>query len=156
MSDMNLLENHFYCNRVFKDRNQLFQFAFQQLFAEGYVKETYLQALSVREKEYPTGIETAFNFAMPHAELENVNESTFMVFTLKEPVSFNSMVQPEKSIDVTVVILLVLKEKSEHLSFLTKVMAIFQKDKEVEAILKKDEKSQYEFFKSQFAIEENV
>ena len=156
MSEMILKKEHFYSNQKHENREQLFEFAYQQLLSEGYVKQSFLEALVTREKQFPTGIETTINFAIPHAELENVNDSTFMVFTLDKPIGFNSMIQPEKQIGVSVVILLVLKEKKEHLSFLTKVMSIFQKSDEVIEILKQDSQKQYEFFKRQFELEENV
>lgn len=154
MGQLLLQREHFITGKHFSNSSELFKYASDILSEEGYVTNNYYEALVKRESEFPTGIETEVNFALAHAELENVIKSTFMVFVLDEPVVFNNMVNPTEKLDVNVVILLVLKEKSEHLDFLTKVMSIFQKGKEVKEMLSLDSDSQYQFFYKQFVGEE--
>lgn len=149
---MRLLKEHFISSKKFQNSDELFRFASEILYKEGFVTEDYYKALVKRESEYPTGIKTDINFAIPHAELENVLKSTFMVFVLNEPVRFNNMIDPAESIGVKIVILLVLKGKSEHLEFLTKVTSLFKKTDEIKEVLGKDSQAQYDYFASQLKV----
>ena len=62
MSEMILKKEHFYSNQKYENREQLFEFAYQQLLSEGYIKQSFLEALVTREKQFPTGIETTINY----------------------------------------------------------------------------------------------
>ena len=149
---MELIREHFISNKTFQNSDELFAYAAKLLYEEGYVTADYDKALIKRESEFPTGIKTEINFAIPHAELENVLKSTFMVFVLEKPVEFKSMVDPTELINVKVVILLVLKEKKEHLEFLTKVTSLFKKTDEIKEVLGKDSQKQFEYFARELKV----
>lgn len=68
-----------------KDRESLYFQIAQKLNNYGFVKDSYFNALSKREDEFPTGLKTNFlPIALPHANPENVNQAFIAVVkTLK-------------------------------------------------------------------------
>ena len=59
----------------------------------GYAKESYVQALKDREKDYPTGLDVdGIGVAILHTSVEHVLKSGVAIATLKEPVTLNWMV----------------------------------------------------------------
>lgn len=66
-------------------------FMTEQLSAEGYVKESYMQAVLDREREVPTDYRNGT--AIPHAGSEHVNKSIISIMRLKEPIFWNTEVK---------------------------------------------------------------
>ena len=59
---------------------------------QGFVKDTYKDAILAREKEYPTGLpSTSPVVAIPHADNNLVNTTSIAVAALKSPVKFHNM-----------------------------------------------------------------
>lgn len=62
------------------DRKSLYFQIAQKLNNYGIVKDSYYNALSKREDEFPTGLKTNFlPIALPHANPENVNQAFIAV-----------------------------------------------------------------------------
>ena len=60
------------------------------------VKDTYIDAVIAREEELPTGLAIGdFYVAIPHTDSNHVNKSSIAIATLKSPVVFSEMVNPE-------------------------------------------------------------
>src|SRR5271169_503169 len=57
------------------------------LYNNGFVKETYVQAVIDREQIYPTGLQTSeLGFAIPHTNTEHVSRPAVAIATLEQPV----------------------------------------------------------------------
>ena len=57
-----------------------------RLFQAGYVRESYLQAVLDRERQFPTGLRTAeVAVALPHTEKEHVLKPAVAVAILAHP-----------------------------------------------------------------------
>jgi len=113
------------------------------LLSEGYVKETYVDAVLERERILPTGlIIDGINVAIPHTDSTHVNETMISLATLNKIVKFNSMTDPEKEVDVNIVFLLAVKDPKEQVNALRKLMAIF-KNKEILTNMKNAKDSQH-------------
>lgn len=98
------------------------------LLDKGYVKETYPKAVSEREKTFPTGLPSkGVGVAIPHTDIEHVNKPAIAIGTLKQPVSFKMMGNPEENVDVEVVFMLAIKDPKLQLEMLQNLMAIIQK-----------------------------
>ena len=53
------------------------------LTSEGYTKDSYVEALAAREKEYPTGLDIdGIGVAIPHTAVTHVNKAATAVAVL--------------------------------------------------------------------------
>ncbi|KAF0224155.1 MAG: PTS system galactitol-specific IIA component [Erysipelotrichaceae bacterium] len=101
----------------------------KKLHAEGYVKDTFIQAILDREAEFSTGLPGfGRGVAIPHADPCFVNTSVLAVATLKNPVQFRMMGNHDELIDVEVMFMLALKESHSHMSVLQSLMDVIQNE----------------------------
>ncbi|MDY3974302.1 PTS sugar transporter subunit IIA [uncultured Veillonella sp.] len=111
----------------------------EQLYEQGRVKEGYLTRIIEREAEYPTGLLCgAINVAVPHTEVELVNQKTLGIAVLKKPVQFHRMDAPEELVDVSVLFMFALTEAHAHVEMLQKVFEFIQGEGNLEALTKAD------------------
>ena len=101
------------------------------LTREGYAKETYVDALIEREKEYPTGLDVdGYGVAIPHTPVEHVNKTAIAVAILKDPVEFTAMGTDDEFVQVKIVMMLAIAgkpgEHGAHIDELQRIMAILQ------------------------------
>ncbi|CCQ95104.1 conserved hypothetical protein [[Clostridium] ultunense Esp] len=105
------------------------------LYTKGYVKDTFIDAVIEREKEYPTGIQGAeFNIAIPHVDNCHVKKPGIAIGVLKENVLFSRMDDPNKELDVKVIFLLAIKTPEYHLEALKEIMNLVQNAKAMNEI----------------------
>lgn len=150
INNIQLLRDHFYYNQHFQSKEELFETLSKQLINEGYVKSGYYDALISREQNFPTGIESKINLAIPHADPQKVNKSTFVIVTLAEPINFASMVEPEKILEVQMVILLVLTDGKDQIAFLKRIPDLAGDNEILSDVLNKEYEEQFTFFKEFF------
>ncbi len=102
-----------------------------RLYHFGAVEEGYKQATLDREAQHPTGLPTQpFGIAFPHAEADGVLQSSLAVATLKEPVTFFNMGDPEEELEVEIIFLLANREPEEQIQALRRLAMVFgQPDK---------------------------
>ena len=95
------------------------------LYELGCVKDNFVEATLAREVKDPTGLvlEGDINAAIPHVEPEYVRKSAMGFATLKKPVVFHQMDEPDQEIPVQLVIMLAV-EKKEHVFMLQQVSEI--------------------------------
>lgn len=99
----------------------------KKLISEGYVKSSYLNAILQREKEYPTGLPTnGVGVAIPHTDIEHVIKPGIAVATLKNPVRFNVMGNPDEEVDVKLIFMLAITEPKGQIDLLKKLVSVFQ------------------------------
>jgi PTS system galactitol-specific IIA component len=99
------------------------------LSEHGFVKDSYVPAVLVREKIYPTGLPLgAINVAIPHTDTGHVNHPAIAMATLAKPVLFGNMGEPGGELEVRVVFLLAMKDPRAQLGILQNLVAIFQDD----------------------------
>src|SRR5690554_3339187 len=93
---------------------------------QGFVHDSYTEAIIKREKEFPTAIPTAsMGIAIPHTDAEHVKKAGISIATLKEPVTFKNMGTGE-DMDVEIIFMLAVKDPNEQLNMLQRLMTIFQ------------------------------
>lgn len=97
----------------------------------GYCKDTYKEALKVREAEYPTGLDIdGIGVAIPHTDVSHVNKQGTAIAVLKNPVTFVQMGSDDETTEVRLVFMLAVKEPSTQIDKLQAILGIIQ-DKEV-------------------------
>lgn len=97
---------------------------------KSYVKDSYIDAVIAREEELPTGLNIDnFYVAIPHTDSNHVNKSNIAIATLKSPVEFREMINPDGKINVELVFLLAVKDPKEQVTLLKSLMSVFQNKK---------------------------
>lgn len=97
-----------------KNRQDLFSQVATVLKREGYVEDTYLDALNKREDEFPTGVITEYlPIALPHANPVNVKKPFIAVVQLNNPVHVLQMGLNEDEETQTFFFLGVVKETQD-------------------------------------------
>lgn len=112
-----------------KNNEELLSKLSDELYKQGYVKESFKQAILDREKNYPTGLPTpGIKVALPHAKSKYVNKSAILVATLQRPVEFKEMGSRIENIDVELVFMLAVKDPSQQVKVLQKLINFFSKE----------------------------
>lgn len=110
-----------------KDREDALTQVANNLYAQGCVKETYKDAVIARERVFATGLPTVGGgVAIPHTDVEHVNEAAISVARLSEPVEFVVMGDDTETVQVDLIFMLAMKEAHSQIDLLMKVMQILQ------------------------------
>ncbi len=107
------------------------------LYNQGFVKDTYIDAVLEREKVFPTGIETKVTgIAIPHTDSIHVSRSAIAIATLHTPITFEAMGYPGKVVDnVEIVMLLALKDPKKVMDVIRLIMGIFTSESTLNSLL---------------------
>ncbi|NLN98083.1 MAG: PTS sugar transporter subunit IIA [Eubacteriaceae bacterium] len=101
----------------------------QTLYKEGFVEETYEQAVVDREKVFPTGLPILpYGVAIPHTDSIHVKKRGLAVGILKEKASFTLMSSDTEQIEASIVFMLAIKDQTEQVDFLSALIALCQND----------------------------
>ena len=104
------------------------------LYKQGYVKETFFEALVEREKNFATGLPgEGVNVAIPHADSHHVNENAIAVGVCKKAVEFKMMGNHDETLNVEILFMLALKDGYAHVNVLSQLIGVIQD----EALLQK-------------------
>jgi galactitol PTS system EIIA component len=99
----------------------------KNLVDKGLVKESFVPAILKRESEFATGLPTAgVSVAIPHTDVEHVNQKTISVAVLKKPVDFVIMGDDSETTPVQIIFMLAMDEAHSQLTLLQKLMQVFQ------------------------------
>lgn len=132
-----------FCNLKCKNRKELFAYLTEKLVQKGIAKDSFLEGLEKREKEFPTGINTNhINVAIPHTNIEHVKKAAILVATLEKPVKFFQMDKPDQTIDVDIVFLLAINDPDQQVHLLTNMVSIFENKKLLEELKNSDLKGE--------------
>jgi len=94
----------------------------------GYVKDNFIEAALEREANMPTGLPLGgeYNAAIPHVDIEYVNQSALGLATFKEDVVFYNMVDSDEVVPCRLVIMLALDTPKSQIEMLQSVAAVLQ------------------------------
>lgn len=111
----------------------------QSFVKYGAVKESFVEAVMEREKNYPTGLPAvAYDIAIPHTVSKHVIEPAMAVGVLKKPVEFHQMGSPEIILHPQVLFMLAISDPKEQLTLLRRIMKLLQNKELLEAVKKAD------------------
>ena len=123
------------CDMQASSDTEVFEKAAALLRARNLVKDSFLEAICERERNFPTGVPVGeVNVAIPHVESRHVNGSAVLAITLRDLVPFSSMVDREQKIGVGLVFILVLQHGKMHLTMLQNLMKIVQSPEIISAL----------------------
>lgn len=109
------------------DRFALFKTLEEALSAQGYIKSTWYDGITTREKNYPTGLafETV-SVAIPHVDPEHLLKPYIAVVKPREPVAFEAMADPGSEVRAQLVVNLGLTAHAEdQVAVLQALMNVF-------------------------------
>lgn len=107
------------------------------LCQNGFVKSTFKDAVIEREKEFATGLPTHLcSVAIPHTDVEHINNRTIGVAILEKEVPFVEMETLDQQTDVKIVFMLAMDKVDDQLKLLQQLMQIFQSEEKLEQILR--------------------
>jgi galactitol PTS system EIIA component len=103
----------------------------------GLVKDGFVEATLRREADMPTGLPLGgeINAAIPHVDIEYVNQSSLALATLAAPVVFYNMVEPDEAVPVRLVIMLALDQPKSQIEMLQQVSALLQQPELVDRLM---------------------
>lgn len=106
---------------------EVLAFLANELYRRGYVKEDYIEAIQLRESEYPTGLpSTQPGVAIPHANFDLVNQTTLAIATLETAVGFRNMEDNQVILPTKIVIMMAIGEPHGQVEMLQKIVSIIQ------------------------------
>ncbi len=109
----------------------------RHLHAKGIVKESYIPAVKQREVEFCTGLAfETMGVALPHTDSIHVNQQAIAIGILKKPVTFHHMGMPDVDVDVELMFMLAIQKPDAQITFLGKMMEVFQLDGCLEQVKK--------------------
>ncbi|HUV16440.1 MAG TPA: PTS sugar transporter subunit IIA [Pelolinea sp.] len=105
------------------------------LFDNGYVEDTFTQAVLEREIVYPTGLKARVTgVAVPHTDTEHVIRPAVAIATLKDPIIFHGMGAPDTEVEVDIVLMLAIHDPKEVVNVLRKVIFVIEDDEALQKI----------------------
>lgn len=119
------------------DSTEVIQKLGDRLRELGYVKDDFVEATLAREASMPTGLPLggSVNAAIPHVDIAYVNRPALALATLKKPVIFRNMVEPEQEVPVQLVIMLALEQPKSQIEMLQQVALILQRPDVVDRLM---------------------
>ena len=116
-----------------KDRFEFFNKMSEILVEKGYVKDTWLDAILTREKNYPTGLQFEhIAVALPHVDPENLIKPYIAVIKPKEPIVFEGMAGIGGDVPAELIVNLGLLAHAEgQVAVLQALMSVFMDEASV-------------------------
>lgn len=112
------------------------------LYQNGFVKSTFKDAVIQREEEFATGLPTHLcSVAIPHTDVEHINNRTIGVAILEKEVPFVEMGTLDQQTDVKIVFMLAMDKVDDQLKLLQQLMQIFQSEEKLEQILRTNDRA---------------
>ena len=95
---------------------------------QGLVKDNFVDAALEREANMPTGLPLGgdYNAAIPHVDIEYVNQSALGLATLKDDVVFYNMVENDVEVPCRLIIMLALDQPKSQIEMLQSVAGVLQ------------------------------
>ncbi len=107
------------------------------LHQKGLVKESFIEAIQEREKNYPSGLPMeGHKIAIPHTDAEHVVQSVLLFARLRQPLEFSVMGDPAQKIPVRLISMFALKEKKLIGDLLETLITSYQEDATLDALIK--------------------
>ena len=113
---------------------ELYAVIAERLLELGYVYSDYLTGITLRERNFPTGLITQhLNIALPHSDTEYVKKPFIYIVRLKQPVIVRQMGDNQEML-VKDIFFLGIKEPTKQVGLLQLLITLFQEEAFMEAL----------------------
>ncbi|MFV0241478.1 MAG: PTS sugar transporter subunit IIA [Lacrimispora sphenoides] len=127
------------------DQTEVFKRMADILFKKGFVKETYLESLKVREESYPTALPIKpYSVAIPHTDISQIIRPFIAPIRLKKSVEWREMANNDEVHQVRFIFMLGFLKSDEHIDLLQILVESFQNEELMERL--KNAKTADEYF----------
>ncbi len=138
-----------------KNQNDYFKKISERLQSLGYVRDTFLNAILIREENFPTALPLKpYIVAIPHVEPEHVIKPFIAVSRLKSSVEWREMAANENILSTKFVFMLGFLEYTDHVNLLQVLIENFQKHDLMDKLLNANDKD--EFMKALMEIDYSI
>ncbi|MEL7658683.1 MAG: PTS sugar transporter subunit IIA [Bacillota bacterium] len=128
-NDLTIDEKIILVKESVKDKEEIIRKLGGLIFDNGFVKDTYTQAVYDRELVYPTGLKARVTgVAVPHTDTQHVIKPAVAIATLKSPIIFNGMGAPDTEVSVDIVLMLAIHDPKLVVNVLRKVIFVIEDD----------------------------
>ncbi len=98
-----------------------------ELYSRGYVRPGYIDAVKLREKEFATGLPLGdICVALPHTDSVHVEQGVICLGIPEKPVTFAEMGSENGKVAASLIFMLAIKHKEEHMEVLSRLMELLQ------------------------------
>ena len=119
----------------FSSKENLFQEVGKKLYEMGYVKDSFANALSEREKNFPTGLATEpFQVAIPHTDSIHVEKEAIACIRLLNPIKFRDVGDDQNEVDAEFVFVLCILEPEKQIDILKALVENLSNDEIMRSI----------------------
>lgn len=134
-------EKNFLVMKLNKDsKEEVLRSMASQMESEGFVKDTYAQAVCDREVVFPTGLPTkGVGVAIPHTDSIHVNKKAISLGILEKPVEFTVMGTEDETVEVGLVFMLAIINPDEQVEMLQKLIGICQDEETLMTLKNSDD-----------------
>jgi galactitol PTS system EIIA component len=127
----------------FSSAEDVIRYIGEEMHKNGYVKDSYIEAVIAREKVYPTGLPGCeLSIAIPHTDREHVNKTVIAVGIMENPVEFAMMGNPEEVLKCEIVMCLAISDSKNQIDLLKKLMGVIQDGELLGKIRHSEDKNQ--------------
>ncbi|KMY49736.1 PTS sugar transporter subunit IIA [Peribacillus loiseleuriae] len=130
-------DNLVFLDKEYKDFEDVLSHVMKTLINENYAEKDFEEALLIREKEFPTGLQLdGYAVAIPHGGSQYVKQDFISMVTLKNPIFMNRMDNPEESLAIDILFIIGFGKSDTHLQCLKQLMGLIQDPKVIEDLRK--------------------
>lgn len=111
-----------------ESQEEIFRTVANDLLEKDLVTDDFLENLLERENNFPTGIDLSVidpklpNIAIPHTEIEFVKTKRIIPIRLIQPIAFQNMIQPDQSLEVSFLFMILNDSATEQSNMLADIM----------------------------------
>ena len=110
-------------------RDEFFSELGRRLDAQGYLKETWYEAVTARERAYPTGLQTpTLAIAIPHTDPQYLKRPYIAVVKPRRPIEFEAMAGIGDPVEASLIINLGVLRDGGQVEVLQTLMNVFMDD----------------------------
>lgn len=136
----------FYQDLIFKEDftnlDEAFEVMADKLLKRGLVKETYLEAIKEREKDFPTGIDLSVveknfpNVAIPHTESQYCNTTNVILVKLRNEIIVRNMMDSSSELKVKYLFMILNEAGGEQANILANIMGFVTDKNNIDSLEK--------------------
>ena len=136
MQLLDLVKNGSFLEVDVKNVEELFQMFSKELLEKDAVTDGFLDAITRRERQFPTGIQLdGMAIALPHIDAEYVKTNALVVRKLKNPIFFQRMDKFDEVLPVQIVFLLLINDVKTHTKTIANLTRIWTNKELMNAIM---------------------
>ena len=125
-TDQLIKKNLIKINQHYESQEEFFKQISSWLQENNYVTDTFLGAITERERQFPTGLHTPyFDVAIPHTDPKHIEKPFIAVVRPDSSIDFKEMGNLEGNTSVRLIFVIGFKHSENQLIILQKLMSMF-------------------------------